>query len=209
MACESESKIVFHNKQVDDKAKNNLEGISMLEYYQDHQYTGLELPEEPGFDPIRRKYNVGTIAAGLFQEFQKDRDRFKELGEEKFEAIEDVFRISLSEEDKKSALCELVYQWFSQYEANAGVSSLKQRDFNHTMGNLHMIYNQRLNEIRDVVRLMDMVSRHVINQYIGIDGLENLFSEQYIDFEWEMHLGMDNGKNSMEYYRAHFIHQIL
>ncbi len=89
-------------------------------YYQDYQYTGLQLPEEPGFDPIRRKYDVRAITERFYREFGDDKEFFNELGAERMEAVTDVFLISASEEEKKSALCELVYQWLSQYEAMPG-----------------------------------------------------------------------------------------
>ena len=59
-----------------------------------------------------------------------------------------------------------------------------------------------------IVMLFDLIRNKIIHQYINIEGLERLFSEKYIDFEWEMHLGIDYKKHQMEFYRDHFVHQI-
>ena len=55
---------------------------------------------------------------------------------------------------------------------------------------------------------MELVSNKWISQYINIDGMERLFSETYIEFEWEMHLSADYKKHNMKFYRDHFFHQV-
>ena len=47
-----------------------------------------------------------------------------------------------------------------------------------------------------------------MKDHINFDGMERLFSETYIEFEWEMHLSADYKKHNMKFYRDHFFHQV-
>lgn len=102
---------------------------------------------------------------------------------------------------------EEYYRLFYEYENNRLLSDLTKKEFGDIYANLKLVYeNEELTE--DIIRIYDLVYDKVVNQYINIDGMERLFSENYINFEWEMHLGIDYTGHSMNFYRDHFIHQV-
>lgn len=101
----------------------------------------------------------------------------------------------------------------SEYAKWAGIESayqfaeLTKVDYGDIISNLDLIYASEESS-NDIVELYDLVRRKIIDEYIHIEGLERLFSEKYIDFEWDMHLGIDYKDHRMKFYRDHFIHQI-
>ncbi len=99
------------------------------------------------------------------------------------------------------------YRRFYEYEDNRQFSELTKKEFGDIRDNLKLVYeNDKLTE--EIIEIYDLVYDKVISQYINIDGIERLFSENYINFEWEMHLGIDYEGHSMNFYRDHFIHQV-
>ena len=48
----------------------------------------------------------------------------------------------------------------------------------------------------------------ILNQFIHIDGISELFNEHYIEFEWDMHSRMNFDAHEISYYRDHFFHQM-
>lgn len=99
------------------------------------------------------------------------------------------------------------YRRCYQYENNRLLSDLTKKEFGDIYANLKLVYaEERLTE--EIIEIYDLVYDRVINQYLNIDGLERLFCENYINFEWEMHLGIDYAGHSMKFYRDHFIHQV-
>lgn len=120
---------------------------------------------------------------------------------QEFDAIE--FKYNLSEvSELKNHYCEL-----AQYESSHQFASLTKRHYADDLANLNLIYNVK--EDTDTnVKLLDLILNKIIDQYINIDGIERLFSEKYIEFEWEMHLSADYEKHNMKFYRDHFFHQI-
>lgn len=100
-----------------------------------------------------------------------------------------------------------LYSAFYQYESNRQLSDLTKKEFGDIYANLMLVYaDETLTE--DIIEVYDLIYDRVINQYLNIDGMERLFSENYINFEWEMHLGIDYTGHSMNFYRDHFIHQV-
>lgn len=107
---------------------------------------------------------------------------------------------------KKDKYDEL-YDKFYQYESNRLLSDLTKKEFGDIYANLKLVYEEeRITE--EIVEIYDLIYDRVINQYLNIDGMERLFSENYINFEWEMHLGIDYIGHTMNFYRDHFIHQV-
>lgn len=164
----------------------------MLKYYEE-------------FDPVLFKYDIPVMVNGLCDqksEILSDLVELEEIPdwdcsgfERRLEQYGDLLRRRLT-------------NYLRHYEAANDLTSLTKRDFSHVMANLHMIYHSEWKKVHRQARLIDLVSKRVIGKYIGIDGLERLFSDQYIDFEWEMHLGMDHSEHKMDFYRDHFIHQV-
>lgn len=99
------------------------------------------------------------------------------------------------------------YAKITEYEKSNQRASLTKKNYAEDYANLMLVYDEKeQNETN--VRLLQLVSNKIIEQYINISGMERLFSETYIEFEWEMHLSADYKKHNMKFYRDHFIHQI-
>lgn len=184
----------------------------MLEYYRRDGLQPDDLESSAGkvFDPVAHKYDLKRItegiltdAPGLDPEDEKCQDYWKgyhiQVGE--LAALD-------TGEKQRAFIFQRVYEYLHNYEDSHELASLTKKNFTHVMENLYMIYNTDDEEIRRVVQIIDLVSQNVISKYIQIDGLERLFNEQYIDFEWEMHLGMDHKQQTMKFYRDHFVHQV-
>lgn len=99
------------------------------------------------------------------------------------------------------------YAKIENLESAFQFAELTKVEYGDVLSNLDLIY-ARKEKSNDIVELFDLIRNKIIHQYINIDGLERLFSEKYIDFEWDMHLGIDYQSHEMRYYRDHFIHQI-
>lgn len=183
----------------------------MLEYYRAKNFTlrYAELESRNVFDPVLQKYDLKKITDGILAELREEgpdgalRRTFREKYHIDFADIQ-----GLSDDGKCEAVCESVYNYLRDYEDSNELTSLTKKDFTHVMENLYMIYNTDDKEIQRVVQVIHLASQNIISKYIQIDGLERLFNEQYIDFEWEMHMGMDHQKQSMKFYRDHFVHQV-
>ena len=144
------------------------------------------------FDPITKKYNIDSIAKKL-----KSQNK-----------VINIYDAEIKPTDPIDLIKTDIYNALYRYEQNNDLSDLTKKDYTHIIENLYSIYHSSHEEIENQVELIDIVSRRVIGEYIGINGLERLFSEQYIDFEWEMHLGMNHKTSQMSFYRDHFIHQV-
>lgn len=100
-----------------------------------------------------------------------------------------------------------LYDRYYQYENNRLLSDLTKKEFGDIYANLKLVYaEEKVTE--EIIEIYDLIYDRVINQYLNIDGMERLFSENYINFEWEMHLGIDYIGHTMKFYRDHFIHQV-
>ncbi len=99
------------------------------------------------------------------------------------------------------------YQQLSDYESDNQLSMLTKKSYDDASQNLHLVYGEE-KKTKESIQLVDMILNKIIGKYINIDGIERLFSMNYIDFEWEMHLSADYKNHNMKFYRDHFIHQI-
>ena len=72
---------------------------------------------------------------------------------------------------------------------------------------LKLIYGHQ-EPIAKYAETYQLVINKIIQAYLGIPGLEKMFSAQYFRHEWQMHLKIEYGNNSYSHYRDHFIHQI-
>lgn len=180
------------------------------------------------FDPVRFKYDIPHIAECLLSDdSQHGAENLTDLFEQELFTIEDmralipeirtaedaVSAILAQPPDQRIQICKPLLDrrltnYLRHYEASNNLASLTKRDFSHIMENLYMIYHENEKTILGYAQMLDLVSKRLVNEYVGIDGLERLFSDQYIDFEWEMHLGMDHFRHTMDFYRDHFLHQI-
>ncbi|MCC8089517.1 MAG: hypothetical protein LIO79_09720 [Rikenellaceae bacterium] len=94
------------------------------------------------------------------------------------------------------------------FEQSGQFEMLTKRDYAGDYANLRLIYDEEDDRNQRYLQIIELILDKVICQYINIDGMERLFSETYIEFEWEMHLSADYRKHNMKYYRDHFVHQI-
>lgn len=101
----------------------------------------------------------------------------------------------------------LKYARILEYERSQQFACLTKQNYADDYANLNLVYGEQENALRNI-NLMELVSTKWISQYINIDGMERLFSETYIEFEWEMHLSADYKKHNMKFYRDHFFHQV-
>lgn len=124
---------------------------------------------------------------------------------EKFDSIN--FKYSLDEKYKDEKKYVEIYGKLESIESAKQFTELTKVEYGDILTNLDLIY-AREEQSDQIVMLFDLIRNKIINQYINIDGLERLFSEKYIDFEWDMHLGIDYKKHKMKFYRDHFVHQI-
>lgn len=183
----------------------------MLDYYcpADSYSRGLETDAEPLFDPVLCKYDLARITEGILGDAPSSVDdpRCRRSFWDRFHIRPEELD-EYPENERLAFVRERIYDYLRDYENTYELTSLTKKDFSHVMENLYMIYNTDEGNIRQVVQLIHSISQNVISKYIQIDGLERLFNEQYIDFEWEMHLGMDHNQQTMKFYRDHFIHQV-
>lgn len=145
------------------------------------------------FNPIEKKYNVDAIIRGI---------------QAKAPAHIRIFEHQLDTSIHESELRAQLQDALIQHESSRNLSDLTKKDYTHILENFYSIYGSSAEEIENQVQLIDITSHRVIGEYLRIDGLERLFCEQYIDFEWEMHLRMNHHTSQMDFYRDHFIHQI-
>lgn len=122
-----------------------------------------------------------------------------------FDALD--FKYALKQRDLSRETYVEEYERLERIESARQITELTKVEYGEILTNLDLIY-ARQEQSDQIVMLFDLIRNKIIHQYINIDGLERLFSEKYIDFEWEMHLGIDYKNHQMKFYRDHFVHQI-
>lgn len=118
------------------------------------------------------------------------------------ETLEDMQRRVATDKDEAIKYARIV-----EYERSQQFACLTKQNYADDYANLNLVYGEQGNALHNI-KLMELVSTKLISQYINIDGMERLFSETYIEFEWEMHLSADYKKHNMKFYRDHFFHQV-
>ena len=109
--------------------------------------------------------------------------------------------------DKKSGSYLSDYRKLAEEENSKNQLDITAKNFGTMLANIDLIYDDvRLSE--KFTKIYDLFYNKIICQYLSIEGLERLFDERYMDFEWNMHLGIDYKGHKRNYYRDHFIHQI-
>lgn len=73
--------------------------------------------------------------------------------------------------------------------------------------NLKFIYGNTYGSNWGVVKAYRDTREKIVEQYICIRGMEQLFDEIYFQFEWNMHVTPDFVKGNESLYRDHFLHQ--
>ena len=109
--------------------------------------------------------------------------------------------------DKNSSSYLVDYRRLAEQEENNNQSEITAKNYGKMLANIDLIYdNAKLSE--EFTKIYDLFYNKIICKYLNIEGLERLFNEKYMEFEWNMHLGIDYKGHKRNYYRDHFIHQI-
>lgn len=109
--------------------------------------------------------------------------------------------------DKNSSEYLKKYRLLAEKESNERNSDITVKNYGKMLANVDLIYDDAELSER-FTKIFDLFYNKVICDYLNIEGLERLFNEKYMDFEWNMHLGIDYKVHKRNYYRDHFIHQI-
>lgn len=56
--------------------------------------------------------------------------------------------------------------------------------------------------------LLQKITEDLLEDYVGIEGIQDLFRPSYFQFEWMMHLEYMEQQHNYSYYRDHYMHQI-
>lgn len=116
-----------------------------------------------------------------------------------FDPIEYKYKVKQGTEAyTKAAKYEEIYQF----------GRLNKRTYSYMMENLKLVYGQDNPVVEDDIVLYHLIESKIINRYFGISQLNDLFDEDYFNFEWDMHVGQNFSEHHNDYYRDHFIHQI-
>lgn len=109
--------------------------------------------------------------------------------------------------DKTNSEYLKTYRKLAEKENNEHNSDITIKNYGKMLANIDLIYDDAELSER-FTKIFDVFYNKVICDYLNIEGLERLFNEKYMDFEWNMHLGIDYKGHKRSYYRDHFIHQI-
>lgn len=77
-----------------------------------------------------------------------------------------------------------------------------------TYRTLDKVYDWEEAQMHKQCNLLQKVTEELLGNYVGIDGIQDLFRPSYFQFEWMMHLEYMEKEHSYSYYRDHYMHQI-
>lgn len=118
---------------------------------------------------------------------------------------------------KKFAPVEFKYSMFSlypesmskisEYEDMFEFGSLSKRRFSYIADNIRLVYGDK-KIVKDDIDLYHLTEKKIVHQFLAIPELDQMFDEDYFDFEWDMHVGQNFKEHKNDYYRDHFLHQV-
>ena len=94
------------------------------------------------------------------------------------------------------------------FEDKFQYSSITKKEYSHILENLYLVYGEEGDVVKNDVILFHQTETKLICKYFGIPQLNQMFDEDYFQFEWDMHVGQNFNEHKNNYYRDHFIHQI-
>ena len=95
----------------------------------------------------------------------------------------------------------------AEFETQYQYSSITKQQYSGILDNLRLVYGQ--NElVENDIKVFHIVEKKLLCRYFGIPQLNQMFDEDYFNFEWDMHVGQNYSEHRSDYYRDHFIHQI-
>lgn len=101
-----------------------------------------------------------------------------------------------------------LYKKMYDFESARQFAYIFKREYDISYDNIKLIYNSSTKEASDIVNIYVSTRKKIIEQYLNIKGLEQLFSELFLEFEWDMHSSIKVDESKHNFYRDHFIHQI-
>jgi len=101
-----------------------------------------------------------------------------------------------------------LYKRVYDFESTRQFAYIFKREYDTSYDNVKLIYNSSPKDASDIVNIYVNTRKKIVERYLNIKGLEQLFSELFLEFEWDLHssIKVDEGKH--RFYRDHFIHQI-
>lgn len=105
------------------------------------------------------------------------------------------------------SLSDAAFVRIAEYETQYQYSSITKQQYSGILDNLRLVYGK--NElVENDIKAFHTVEEKLLCHYIGIPQLNQMFDEDYFNFEWDMHVGQNFSEHRSDYYRDHFIHQI-
>ena len=106
-------------------------------------------------------------------------------------------------DEKKDVILQLNEIVHSSYQETLPQNEMPE----HLVQNLMNIYGRTYEEVWNYVNAYNDTRKHIIKDYIGIAGMEQLFSSYYFNLEWYLHITPNFCKGEGSLYRDHFLHQ--
>lgn len=134
--------------------------------------------------------NLHLYGTSMLQYFQEELDPI---------CLKYAAGISLSTEGRKIA---------AEYQStHYQYSSITKQEYSGILDNLRLVYGQD-SAVENDIKLFHTVETKLLCGYFGLPQLNQMFDEDYFNFEWDMHVGQNYSEHRSDYYRDHFIHQI-
>ena len=96
----------------------------------------------------------------------------------------------------------------AEFETRFQYSSITKQQYSYISDNLRLVYGNGNDIVLNDITAFHLVETKLICGYFGISQLNQMFDEDYFNFEWDMHVGNNLKEHRSDYYRDHFIHQI-
>lgn len=93
------------------------------------------------------------------------------------------------------------------YESTFRYGELNKETYSSIRKNLMLVYGSS-HVVKNDIHLFDLTEKKIIRDFLAIPQLEKMFDEDYFNFEWDMHVGLNFTEHRNDYQRDHFIHEI-
>lgn len=93
------------------------------------------------------------------------------------------------------------------YESSFCYGELNKETYSSIRENLMLVYGSEYVVKKDI-HLFHLTEKKIIRDYLAIPQLEKMFDEDYFNFEWDMHVGVNFTEHRNDYQRDHFVHEI-
>ena len=101
----------------------------------------------------------------------------------------------------------VVYAEGARFDNAYQYGPLTKQEYSGIQQNLHLVYGND-ETVKQDIRMYYQVKDKIIQGYLALPLLSQMFDEDYFDFEWDMHVGQNFTEHRGSCYRDHFIHQV-